>query len=338
MSPYRPISVDMWDDAKFVALSVEAKLLWVCVLAGPHTRNLPGLAVVGLGALSDTMRMKPSVIEKVFAELLASDLIQYDERTRVLRIPNAPRYNPPANANVVRGWRKTFDRIPDCPLKHDHIESLRTAANGSAVSKAFAQHFGANGSGNGSPNGSGNGSTKKHDTTTDQTANGSDHVQGTGNRDQGSPPKVPPDGSTDDAPTERASGGFSLVPDKPPTDKPGPAPGLAERLRDAWCSVTGQPLADVPVTAKHQAAAKRAAAAFGDDARVDRAVRALAADPWHRKRGFGACLAVDALHAGLVPRGPVDSAALSRPVHESATPEQLAREAADLERVFGVPA
>jgi hypothetical protein len=55
--------------------------------------------------------------------------VELDARRRVLRVPNAPRYNPPANPNVLRGWWNQWREVPESPLKYRHIESLRAAVN-----------------------------------------------------------------------------------------------------------------------------------------------------------------------------------------------------------------
>jgi hypothetical protein len=62
-----------------------------------------------------------------------------DWTARVVWIPNAIRYNPPASPNVVKSWRATIAEIPECALKSDALATLASYCNG--LGKAFAEAF-----------------------------------------------------------------------------------------------------------------------------------------------------------------------------------------------------
>jgi hypothetical protein len=50
--------------------------------------------------------------------------VEIDHAVNVIRIPNAPRYNPAESPNHIRAWWKRWNEIPDCALKENHLSSL----------------------------------------------------------------------------------------------------------------------------------------------------------------------------------------------------------------------
>lgn len=122
---YRKVDPRMWDDERFVLLSPEAKLMWLCILTGPQTTALPGLSSCGIATLSEVSRYGIDTVSKAIAELVASGMVRFNQTCRVLSVPNAPRYNPCANAKVLKGWFSLWKNIPECAEKYDHLARLR---------------------------------------------------------------------------------------------------------------------------------------------------------------------------------------------------------------------
>lgn len=141
---YRKIEPRMWDDERFSALAPEAKLTWLCVLTGPHTTALPGLSVCGVASLAEAIRYGIDTVSKALNDLEAQGLVRVNQAVRVLRVPNAPKYNPCANAKVLKGWLALWKNIPDCAEKFQHIESLKASLDFSQAwsSAAWEQTFG----------------------------------------------------------------------------------------------------------------------------------------------------------------------------------------------------
>lgn len=141
---YRKVDPRVWDDDKFIELSDDAQLLWLLVLTGPQTTIVPGLMTGGLGTLSEVLRKGSERVSKAFEELLEKGLIEHDPKRRVLRVPNAPRYNEPANPNVLRGWFRAWRSAPESPLKYAHIGSLEAAIDQSSphMARAWEETFG----------------------------------------------------------------------------------------------------------------------------------------------------------------------------------------------------
>lgn len=144
MARYRKIDVRMWGDGKFRALSApppSGKYLWIFLLTGPHTTNLPGLFRSGEKALAEELDWPLEGFREGFAELSREGLAKADWNARVVWVPNAIKYNPPENPNVVKGWRNSWDEIPECALKVEALERLKefTQGLGEGFAKAFRE-------------------------------------------------------------------------------------------------------------------------------------------------------------------------------------------------------
>jgi hypothetical protein len=142
MARYRKIDIRMWGDSRFRELSSpspSAKYLWVFLLTGPQTSNIPGLFRSGEMALSEELGWSIEGFRKAFAELLAKGLVKADWKARVVWVPNAIKYNAPDNPNVVKSWRTAWDEIPECELKAEAYERLKTSTKG--LGEGFAKAF-----------------------------------------------------------------------------------------------------------------------------------------------------------------------------------------------------
>lgn len=139
VSWYRKVDVRMWGDAKFAALSSRGKFLWFRLLTGPETIALPGVIPVGPGALAEALGWSLEETRDAFRELLGNGMVRADFETRLVFLPRALRYNPPAAPNVVISWRAPFDALPECALK---AEILRVFADGlGELSEGFREAF-----------------------------------------------------------------------------------------------------------------------------------------------------------------------------------------------------
>ena len=141
---YRKVDTRLWDDERVAPLSALAKLTWLCLLTGPHTTGLPGLYSCGIATLSESMREGIDTVSKVVADLVATGMVQFNPTVRVVRVPNAPRYNQCSNEKVLKGWFALWKSIPDCAEKFSHIERLRDSLDPSSpwVEKGWAGTFG----------------------------------------------------------------------------------------------------------------------------------------------------------------------------------------------------
>ena len=126
MAHFRPIDVRIWNDARFMKLSDDGKLMFLLVLTHPGMTMLGAMrgTIAGLAA---ELGWPAERGREAFSELLNADhaLVEHDEQARFIGLPNFLKYQPPANGNVVKSWREPLELIPECDLKTQLIQRIR---------------------------------------------------------------------------------------------------------------------------------------------------------------------------------------------------------------------
>lgn len=142
MARYRKVDVRLWNDARFRALTDEAKLLWLCLLTHP--------AMTGLGAMRATreglareLEWSAKAFREAFNQLEQLGMVEVDWEACYLALPHWLRYNRPESPNVVKSWGPIWDLIPECQLKVSLYQRVKAFAEGLGVSyaKKFAKAF-----------------------------------------------------------------------------------------------------------------------------------------------------------------------------------------------------
>jgi hypothetical protein len=120
MSRYRKIFVKMWADKKFRGLSApgpNGQTLWIFLLTGPLTSRIPGLFSAGEAGFAEIIGWPLEGFQKAFKEISQKGMAKVDWEARLIWIPKAIFYNQPENPNVIKGWKDTWDEMPECNLK-----------------------------------------------------------------------------------------------------------------------------------------------------------------------------------------------------------------------------
>lgn len=144
MSLYRKVSVRMWGDEKFRALSrprPNAQSLFVYLFTGPHTGIVPGLFVAGERQLAEALKWPLPSFRRCFKELESAGMARADWVNRVVYLPRAKTHNPPANTNIIKGWAAGFKDLPDCTLVASAWTDFRTHGDTEAMTDAFREAF-----------------------------------------------------------------------------------------------------------------------------------------------------------------------------------------------------
>jgi hypothetical protein len=129
MSRYRKVEVKMWGDAKFRELSAQkpsGQSLWIYLLTGPLTSDLPGILVTGKKALISELGWSSNDFESAWEEIERLEMALADWDAKLIYLPNALKHNPPANPNIIKRWKNTWDVLPECPLSqlaHKNFQS-----------------------------------------------------------------------------------------------------------------------------------------------------------------------------------------------------------------------
>ena len=145
---YASIDPCMHDDEKFVQLDDAAQALWTYLLTGPEAAaGVPGLIIIGIAGLAEARRRSTQDIATALDRLRLAGMVEIDPLHRLIRVPKAPRYRAPGNANVVRGWYRRWTSLPNSQLKYAHVQSMREAITMADVAdstrEVFEQTFGA---------------------------------------------------------------------------------------------------------------------------------------------------------------------------------------------------
>jgi hypothetical protein len=125
MANWRPVDVRVWNDRKFLAGGDDARLLWLFLLTCPSL-PIPGVVVGGDAALAELLGWTPERLRERFHELLRNGL-QVRRESRIVWLPNALKYQPPANPNMVKCWAGKWDDVPEGELKPELWEAIRIA-------------------------------------------------------------------------------------------------------------------------------------------------------------------------------------------------------------------
>lgn len=143
---FRKIEVRMWVDEKFRALSPlqpSGQGLFFFLLTGPHTGPIPGLFRAGRAALAEDLSWPQKAFDEAFQEVFVKGMAKADWEARVVWLPNAAKCNPPQSPNVITSWRSEWQLIPECGLKNEAYEVLKSATYnaGEAFREAFDKAF-----------------------------------------------------------------------------------------------------------------------------------------------------------------------------------------------------
>lgn len=112
---YRKISVCIWNDAKFLTLSHQAKLVLFFMLTHQDLTQLGALRATVPG-LACELGMELEAFTKAFEEVLRQGIIEYD-RNLLFWFPNFLKHNLPESPNVVKSWHYGYCQLPESPLR-----------------------------------------------------------------------------------------------------------------------------------------------------------------------------------------------------------------------------
>jgi hypothetical protein len=122
---YRQIYVWLWRHPGFRQLSSDAQRLTLYLLSGPQT-NRVGVFAFSVHSAADDLGNTPRTITKGLADVASTFGWMFDAASGVFFIPSWWRWNPPANANVLKGNLKDISEIAPCSLVDTFARNLET--------------------------------------------------------------------------------------------------------------------------------------------------------------------------------------------------------------------
>jgi hypothetical protein len=143
MARYAKVDRRIWNDARFRSLSERGKLVFLFALTHPSLTMLGAMRATVPG-LAAELEMPSEAFAEAFGEALSKGIVKHDPQASCLWFPNFAKYNKPESPNVIRAWPDAFDLIPECGLKWQLLEQLKTFVEGlsEGFREAFAEGFG----------------------------------------------------------------------------------------------------------------------------------------------------------------------------------------------------
>lgn len=135
---YRKVSSCLWNDAKFLSLPDDSKLVWLFLLTHPHMTSI-GAMRASVSGLASELRWTLKRFRNAFDMVLETRMAEYDDTCFCLVLPNFPKHNPPANPNVVVSWNTQMELVPECELKYLLGQRLKLFLKG--FSEKFQEAF-----------------------------------------------------------------------------------------------------------------------------------------------------------------------------------------------------
>lgn len=141
-SAYRKVSVCAWSDLKvrnLSALKPSGQAMFLMLLVGPQTTNIPGVQPVGRMAFAEILGWELEDFDEAFGEALDEGLVEADWKARLVFVPKAIKHNLPQSPNVVKSWAFTWSLVPECELKNKAWNVIYEAL--SELGQSFAEAF-----------------------------------------------------------------------------------------------------------------------------------------------------------------------------------------------------
>jgi len=108
-----------WHDKKFKKLSAptpNAQTLWIRLMTAPEIDRIPGLFFITIQHLAHTLGWSVEDTHRCWQEIEKEEMGFADWDAGLVWIPQGILHNPPTNPNVVKGWWKHWDNLPECGL------------------------------------------------------------------------------------------------------------------------------------------------------------------------------------------------------------------------------
>lgn len=136
MARYSKIERCILNDHKFNSLSDDGKLVFLILLIHPHLTAI-GAMRASLPGLASELGWPIERFKKAFAEAFKKDMVKYDEKACLIWMPNYLKHNRPESPNVVKSWEQSLDYLPECKLKNELIQHVKTFVN--TLSQTFQE-------------------------------------------------------------------------------------------------------------------------------------------------------------------------------------------------------
>jgi len=143
MARYRKIDTRIWNDQKFNGLSDDGKLVFFLLLTHPHLTPIGAMRAT-LAGLASELHWPVERLKKALDESFLKCMVEFEEKSAFIWLPNFLKYNHPESPNVVRSWEQYLDYLPECELKNTLISSVKIFVDNLTITfqEALPEAFG----------------------------------------------------------------------------------------------------------------------------------------------------------------------------------------------------
>lgn len=117
---WRKVSVRIWQDAKFKALSTRGMLVYINVITHPYMTSI-GVMSCTFEGLAASLGMTRESYSAAIHESIESGMIDFDYDLLILAITNHWKHNPPENPNVIISMLNIAHDLPHCKLVDEQM-------------------------------------------------------------------------------------------------------------------------------------------------------------------------------------------------------------------------
>jgi uncharacterized phage protein (TIGR02220 family) len=122
---YRKIECRIWADKKFLRWKPQTKLVFFYLLTGRHTHQIPGVIVGYRQEIEAAIKHADAIVDNTtdaiadaIRDIIADGCLMVCEVAPLMYLPNALKHNKPVSPGQVKSWAKSFNEVPDSPLKN----------------------------------------------------------------------------------------------------------------------------------------------------------------------------------------------------------------------------
>lgn len=112
---FAKIKLTIWTDPDFLALTAEAKLLYLFLLTNPKTSRV-GVVELIPGKWATRLGLTPTDVDRALAELADHRFVLVDRDTAEVGIRTKVKHDPPATPLQVKGVWAAWERIESHPM------------------------------------------------------------------------------------------------------------------------------------------------------------------------------------------------------------------------------
>ena len=147
MSFYRKVDTRIWNDEKFMSLSINGKMVFLFLLTHPHMTGL-GAMRANIPGLAAELKMDLKAFREGFREAFEEGMLEHCQESSYIGFKNFLKYNKPESPNVLKSWGPQLERIPECELKYQLMQRVKDFVEGlskgfrEALPEAFREPFG----------------------------------------------------------------------------------------------------------------------------------------------------------------------------------------------------